>query len=508
MYSAILLTAALLSPAEPTPEKTAFFEQQIRPLLANTCHKCHGPKRQEAGLRLDSYQGLMKGGDHGPAVVVGEPERSLLLRVVRHQGDIKMPPNDKLTDEQIAAVQQWIKAGAAWPAKEKGPAIRSGEITAADREFWSFKPVRKPAVPEVKNKSWPVTDIDRFVLARLEAAGIEPAKDAERRTLLRRVTFDLTGLPPTPAALDAFLADSSPGAFAKVVDGLLASPQYGERWGRHWLDVVRYADTAGETADYPVPEAYRYRNYVIDSFNRDKPYDQFLREQIAGDLLAKDAPPEKYAELVTATGFIAISRRFGFDPENYQHLTIQDTIDTVGQTVLGLSLGCARCHNHKFDPVTTADYYAWYGIFASTDYAFPGSEQKNRPRDFLPLVPPTQAATLKKEHEVRLNALVAQIKALDAAKVETEKSLKNPEGKQPEELKQQLTRLQAERADKEKERATLAAKGPLSARLWRPGREAAKCQNPQARRSAHAGRGGSPAKLDDPGRSGRRGGER
>ena len=207
-----------------------------------------------------------------------------------------------------------------------------------------------------------------------------PQPTADKRTLIRRATFDLTGLPPTPEEVEAFLQDDSPEAFETVVDRLLKSPAYGERWGRHWLDVVRYADTAGETADYPVPLAWRYRNYVIDAFNADKPYDEFLREQIAGDVLADQGPRERYAERATATGYLAISRRFGFDSENYHHLTIQDTIDTLGQTVLGLSLGCARCHDHKFDAVSMQDYYALYGIFDSSRYAFPGSEQKQKVR--------------------------------------------------------------------------------------------------------------------------------
>ena len=220
-------------------------------------------------------------------------------------------------------------------------------------------------------------------------------------------------MPPQPADIDAFLADNTPLAFDRVVDRLLASPDYGERWGRHWLDVVRYADTAGETADYPVREAFRYRNYVLASFNADKPYDRFVREQIAGDIYANEAPAEQHEELVTATGFIAISRRFGFDPQNYQHLTIQDTIDTLGQAVLGLSLGCARCHNHKFDPVNSTDYYALYGIFDSTRYAFPASEEVKRPRDFVPAVTAVEARRIKEARERELHDVSARI---DAAK--------------------------------------------------------------------------------------------
>ena len=244
---------------------------------------------------------------------------------------------------------------------------------------------------------------------------------------MRRVTFDLTGLPPTPEEVQNFFADESPEAFAKVVDRLLASQAYGERWGRHWLDVARYADTAGETADYPVPQAYRYRDYVIDAFSKDKPYDQFIREQIAGDIYASELAQTSganwneeslasYAELVAATGFIASSRRFGFDPQNYHHLTIQDTIDTTCQAVLGLSVGCARCHDHKFDPINREDYYALYGIFASTRYAFPGSEEVKRPRDFPAAVPPTIAAEKQAKYDARVNELKTLIAANDAQK--------------------------------------------------------------------------------------------
>ncbi len=274
---------------------------------------------------------------------------------------------------------------------------------------WAFQPIRNPAPPAVTHAAWCQTPLDQFILARLEARGIQPAPAAGRRTLLRRVTFDLTGLPPTADELDAFVADPAPDAFERRVNRLLDSPQYGEHWGRHWLDVVRYADTAGETADFPVPVAWRYRNYVINAFNVDKPYDEFLREQIAGDILARGGPRDRYAERVTATGFLAISRRFGFDSENYHHLTLQDTIDTLGQSVLGLTLGCARCHAHKFDPVSTPDYYALYGIFESTRYAFPGSEQKQKHRALVPLVPPGESAPRWREFEGRVAALTAEL---------------------------------------------------------------------------------------------------
>ncbi len=389
VVACLLVLASGAPAAEPTvpAQDLAFFENKVRPLLAEHCFKCHGPKRQESELRVDSRAALLHGGVKGPALVAGKPGDSLLLKAIRQEDKLKMPPGKKLPATDIATLTKWIEMGAPWTPGASGITTRSGEITAEERQFWSFQPVRNPPLPEVKNRTWVQSPVDRFILSKLEETGIEPARPADRRTLLRRVTFDLTGLPPTPEEIEAFLADSSPDAFAHVVDRLLASPAYGERWGRHWLDVVRYADTAGETADYPIREAYLYRNYVIDAFNHDKPYNQFIREQVAGDILARTAPREQYAEMVTATGFLALSRRFGFDPENYHYLTIQDTIDTVGQSVLGLSLGCARCHSHKFDPISTTDYYALYGIFDSTRYAFPGSEEKHRPRDFVPLIP-------------------------------------------------------------------------------------------------------------------------
>jgi hypothetical protein len=378
------------------------------------CAECHGPTRQRASLRLDSREAVLRGGDSGPAAVPGKPSESLLVQAVGANGPVHMPPKGKLKEEQIAVLTRWVEMGVPFPAGSSAVAIRSGGVTDADKDFWSFKPIVRPAVPAVKDGSWPLTDVDRFILAKLEARGIAPALPADKRTLIRRVTYDLTGLPPTPDEVDAFLRDEAPDAFARVVNRLLASPAYGERWGRHWLDVVRYADTAGETADYPAPLAYRYRNWVIDAFNADMPYDEFVREQIAGDLLALSGPRERYAHRVLGTGFIAISRRFGFDPENYQHLTIQDTIDTTGQAFLGLTLGCARCHDHKFDPVTRADYYALYGIFDSTRYAFPGSEQHQRPYDLVPLIPPDEARAIRTKYDAERTALEAEVKKLEA----------------------------------------------------------------------------------------------
>jgi hypothetical protein len=398
------------------PESLASFENEIRPLLVQHCIKCHGPKKSESGLRLDALTGAIKGGDSGPAIVPGKPGESLIIKAVRRQGDLEMPPDKKLADREIAALVQWIRLGAAWPKGMtlggSGLAVRGGQITAKQRAFWSFQPVKDPQPPRVKGAEFN-NDIDRFVARRLREAKLTATKSADRRVLIRRATFDLTGLPPMPEDIQAFLDDESPDAFQKVVERLLKSKAYGERWGRHWLDVVRYADTAGETGDYPTPLSYKYRNWVINALNADKPYDQFVREQIAGDILAKQTPDvsnQQYKEMLTATGFIAISRRFGFDPENYHHLTIQDTIDTVGQAFLGLSLGCARCHDHKYDPVNTTDYYAWYGIFDSTRYSFPGSEQKGKPYDLFPVLPPDE----RTKHAAALARIDAEIKRLES----------------------------------------------------------------------------------------------
>ena len=429
IWFAVLLTASTLEmsshPAR-ADECEDFFEAKIRPVLVGTCFRCHGGTKTSGELRIDSRERLLQGGDSGAAIVPGKPEESLLIKAIQRQADVSAMPPDKdkaLRSDQVADFIAWIKAGAVWPAK-------TAKFEVA--KHWAFEPIREVAPPVVQNQAQVQSSIDAFIRAKQTAAGVRPAAIADKLTLIRRATFDLTGLPPTPEEVQAFEQDVSPQAFEMVVDRLLKSPRYGERWGRHWLDVVRYADTAGETADYPVPLAWRYRNYVIDAFNSDKPYDEFLREQIAGDVIAslsgtalaagvRDASDKlpaasavpltksSYAEQVIATGYLAISRRFGFDSENYHHLTIQDTIDTLGQTVLGLSLGCARCHDHKFDAVSMQDYYALYGIFDSSRYAFPGSEQKKQVRSMLPLLPPHESQPKWREFEGRVASLAASL---------------------------------------------------------------------------------------------------
>ncbi|MDB5311787.1 MAG: hypothetical protein JWO38_5989 [Gemmataceae bacterium] len=417
---AVALTAVLAQAVRaggPSAEGVAFFEKEVRPLLVEKCQRCHGSKKQEGGLRVDSRAALLKGGESGPAVVPGKGDKGTLLAAVRHQGEAKMPPDGKLADTRIEALARWIADGAVWPDEKAATPNRTGVITAEDRRHWAFQPAADPPPPIVRDAAWPATDIDRFVLARLETEGLKPVPLADRRTLIRRVTFDLTGLPPTPEEVRAFLADDKPGAFERVVDRLLASKHYGERWGRHWLDVARYADTAGDGADYPVREAYKYRNWVIDAFNADQPYDQFVREQIAGDVLARTGPPDRYAGRVTATGFLAVGKRYGYNVNaDFQHLDFADTIESVGRSLLGLSLGCARCHDHKYEPVTMADYYALYGILQSTKWAFPGGEEHKRPADFPLLVPPEEAARRDKTRADELARLDAEIRRLKAAR--------------------------------------------------------------------------------------------
>jgi hypothetical protein len=408
----LLSVCSLPAVAQPRPgEDETFFELRIRPVLAGTCSKCHGGEKTSAGLRVNSRSALLKGGESGAAVVPGQPEKSLLILALRQEvgTEVRMPPGKKLPDAVIADFTTWVRRGAPWPAA--GEWANSGSAG----KHWAFQPVRKP-LPPPDPSGWAAGPVDRFIAVRLREQGLRPVASADRRTLLRRVTFDLTGLPPTPAEVSAFLNDSSPDAYARVVDRLLASPSYGERWGRHWLDVTRYADTAGDNADYPVPEIYRYRDYVIDAFNADKPYDEFVREQLAGDLLARQGPPERYAERVVATGFLALSRRYATAPYELWHLTLEDTIDTVGQSFLGLTLRCARCHDHKFDPVTTADYYALYGIFNSTQFPYAGSEElasMKRPREhFVALLPPDRAATETRAYTdgtAKLRAEVARL---------------------------------------------------------------------------------------------------
>jgi Protein of unknown function (DUF1553)/Protein of unknown function (DUF1549)/Planctomycete cytochrome C len=390
--------------AQEDPE--AFFETKIRPLLASSCVECHGPKKASGGLRLDSHAGLLAGGDTGPIVVSGDVASSLLIRLVRRDGELKMPPDAPLTKQQIDDLSRWVDSGAKWPASV------AANIDSSKRH-WAFEPISSLMIP-VDPTGWANQPIDRFITAGHQQHSLRPVALASKASLLRRAYFDLIGLPPTPEQIQAFQSDISPGAFESVIDELLSSQQYGERWGRHWLDLVRYADTAGDNADYPIPQAYLYRDYVIDAFNADLPYDRFLHEQLAGDILAEAAEESEYARLVIATGFIAQSKRIGTRELEDMHLIIEDTLTTLGPTVLGLSLRCARCHDHKFEPLTMDDYYALYGFFASTQYPFAGAEEVRKQTKFAPLLPSNRLQPKLAAREKELSELKSQIIMLES----------------------------------------------------------------------------------------------
>jgi hypothetical protein len=364
---ALTLLIAPARAANPDPKEVEFFEKKIRPVLVEQCYRCHSAeaKKVKGGLFLDSAAAVLKGGDTGPALVPGKPDESLLFQTLTYQHDVKMPPKGQLPAAVLADFRHWIEKGAVDPRAGGGPTTATIDWSSA-RSFWSFQPVRKPTVPTVKDISWPKTDIDRFVLARLEAEGLRPVGPADKRTLIRRVTFDLTGLPPTPEEVEAFLADNSPGAYDKVVDRLLASPAYGERWARHWLDVARYAEDQAHTFDVkPNTQAFRYRDWVIDAFNRDLPYDRFVQLQIAADQMNSDANDR------AALGFFGLGAQYykNTDAARAAADELDDRIDTLARGFLGLTVSCARCHDHKFDPIPTQDYYSLAGIFSSCKLA-------------------------------------------------------------------------------------------------------------------------------------------
>ena len=385
----VLAVARVVQADEAADE--AFFEREVRPLLVARCLECHGGDKAGGGLSLETRAGWQAGGDQGPAVVPGDPERSLLYKAVSGADpDWRMPPADDkppLSADEIAVFREWIRRGAV------DPRVQGDTLGGMTREqaagWWAFQPL-----PPAAGMPTPAA-IDTAIDAALAARGLEAAPPADDRTFIRRATYDLTGLPPTAEEVDAFLADAGADKDARLVDRLLASPDYGVHWGRHWLDVVRYADTAGENTDRPLPHAWRYRNWVFDAFQRDLPYPEFVRLQIAGDLTPPSAGREARNQGIVATGYLAIARRFGHDIDKDIHLMHEDVIDNLGKNFLGLTAGCARCHDHKYDPISARDYYALYGIFASTKFAFPGCEPKGQPRDLVPLeLEPDQAAAV------------------------------------------------------------------------------------------------------------------
>ena len=356
-----------------TDAQVRFFETKIRPLLIDRCYECHGEETQESDLRLDTLEGMLRGGTTGPAFVSGEPQRSLIVTAVSYRdSELRMPPDEKLTKQQIADLTRWVRMGAPHP-RSGTVEIQRQQSTIdleAGRRHWAFQPPVKPDVPTngdlaEKNADHP---IDAFVQAALRREGLVPVDRADKETLLRRATFDLIGLPPTTAEIDAFLADASDEAFERVVDRLLQSPHYGERWGRHWLDVARYADSNGLDENAAHGNAWRYRDWVVESFNNDQPYDEFLREQLAGDLLDSGDDTDRKHRRLIATGYLVLGPKVlaEVDERKMEMDIVDEQIDTIGRGLLGVTLGCARCHDHKFDPFGQNDYYALAGIFQST----------------------------------------------------------------------------------------------------------------------------------------------
>jgi len=427
------LPSAAQQPAveKPTAEQLEFFEKNIRPLFVTHCHKCHSrtAKPLKGGLFLDHREGAIKGGDSGPVIVPGKPAESLLVQSVKYL-DYEMPPDGKLPAKKIQLIEQWVAMGAFWPDEQSSPLPKdsaSYDWDALREKHWSFQPVKRPLLPDVRETSWIRSPLDFFILAQLEAVGLSPSGEADRRTLIRRASLDLTGLPPSPAAIAHFLADSEPGAFERTVDRLLSSPRYGEQWGRHWLDVARYSDgMGGSTNNARLPHAWQYRDWVVNAWNHDRPFDEFVRSQLAGDLTGRwqDRP---------AVGFVALGPTYvsdGGDPDSVAQAraeTLDDRVDTVSRGLLGLTVSCARCHDHKFDPIPTLDYYSLAGVF------------NNSKNVDSPLASNEVIAELN-----RFNAAVAE--KSNAIK-QIQDRLKKEKREAKEEEKQQLAELEAARTN-------------------------------------------------------------
>ena len=412
------LATAFSAGAEDTAEGLAFFEKKIRPVLVNNCYKCHSAnaKKLKAGLYLDRKAGWRQGGESGPTLIPGNPGKSLLLTAIMYKdNDLRMPPDKKLPKEVLADFEKWIAMGAPDPrdmpmeviVETSGPKAKT---LKEGRKFWVFNPLNSPQLPAVKEAKWVKDELDHFVLAKLEENDLQPALPADESTLLRRLYFDLTGLPPDVGQIEAFQADDSPDAYAKVVNELLASPRFGERWGRHWLDVARYADTTGGGRNNPFPNAHRFREYVIESFNEDKPFDQFAKEQIAGDLLPSTNDKEFNGNL-TGTGFLALG------PHNYELQDkallrmeiVDEQISTVGRAFLGMTMGCVRCHDHPFDPIPIEEYYSLAGIFRGTNSLVPGNVGSFHERTLR-----DQNGVARKKHSAAQKKLEGELKKAEA----------------------------------------------------------------------------------------------
>ena len=395
-------------------KKTDFFEKKIRPVLSENCYECHSAKSKslKAGLLLDRKAGWERGGKNGTVIVPGEPSKSILMNALRYDNhDLQMPPSGKLSETVVADFEKWIAMGAQDPRNSSMEEVFAvGGLKAKSleegRKFWAFKPINLPSLPDVQTDEWVQNEIDAFILKRFEEKGLEPSQEAKPITLLRRIFFDLTGLPPSPQDIKDFKESSSKEPFENVVDSLLESPRFGERWGRHWLDVARYADTTGGGRNNPFPNAHRYRDYVINSFNKDKPFDQFMMEQIAGDLMSSSTD-EEYNEKLTGTGFLALG------PHNYELQdkellrmeVVDEQLSAVGKAFMGLTLDCARCHDHPFDPIPIQDYYSIAGIFRSTNSLIPGNVAGFHERDLR-----DEFGEQRKQYEQTLASLEKRLK--------------------------------------------------------------------------------------------------
>jgi mono/diheme cytochrome c family protein len=474
----VFCLSAVSSAAKPTAAQLEFFEKKIRPVLVAKCHGCHSVKAKavKGGLLLDSRGGWAKGGESGPAVIPGNPAESPLIQAIRYDG-LEMPPKEKLSEQQIADFTRWVKMGAPDPRTGQTASLIRREINIEEsRKFWAYRPPVAAPLPVVEQREWPVDPIDRFILARIESAKLAPVGDADRTMLVRRIFFDLVGLPPTPEQVDSFLNDNSAKALESLVDRLLASPHFGERWGRHWLDVARFAESTGMERNYTFPQAWRYRDYVIDAFNRDLPFDRFITEQIAGDLLPAKTPADRN-RLIIATGFLALGPKSlnERNKEIFRMNIVDEQIDITTRAVLGLTVSCARCHDHKFDPFPTEDYYALAGIFRSTSTLFGTSKgQGNRQ--------PSSLVSLK------ATGTAAKAKPKPA---DTPKAAK-PKAAGAKQIAKLTRQLREARAELKKAIAALPGKGKKKKRnnkTLRPIRTRIKQLNQKLKR-ANAGKGG------------------
>ena len=414
MEECLFLLFSLFPISRNCGQKTDFFEKKIRPVLSENCYECHSAKSKslKAGLLLDRKAGWERGGKNGTVIVPGEPSKSILMNALRYDNhDLQMPPSGKLSETVVADFEKWIAMGAQDPRNSSMEEVFAvGGLKAKSleegRKFWAFKPINLPSLPDVQTDEWVQNEIDAFILKRFEEKGLEPSQETKPITLLRRIFFDLTGLPPSPQDIKDFKESSSKEPFENVVDSLLESPRFGERWGRHWLDVARYADTTGGGRNNPFPNAHRYRDYVINSFNKDKPFDQFIMEQIAGDLMSSSTD-EEYNEKLTGTGFLALG------PHNYELQdkellrmeVVDEQLSAVGKAFMGLTLDCARCHDHPFDPIPIQDYYSIAGIFRSTNSLIPGNVAGFHERDLR-----DEFGEQRKQYEQTLASLEKRLK--------------------------------------------------------------------------------------------------